>query len=229
MADNKRVGAAIAASSALAAAATYGMTRPVKASPPSQDGTQEAILQQLTRMGDILEGIAATAGVVGAKPLVANIPMSPETLNQIIVANRAELVGKVGVMHYQYAIACPAGATTVFARQVPLGWVGIFITGSNVELSLYNPLILVSFTMAGEILTFQTPCISRIEFPFALYRPLTEAADITLTVVNGSPFDTILIPEFIALYLEKSYYQEVYLPLVRKFYRDIITYLGDGK
>lgn len=208
--------------------------KPVEAAP-----TEEKIDYAISLLESILAKPTATIEITPeaasqiAQALTAGVtlimPVNPRALLEMLMGLSTKLEGLLWAHQYLFAYSVPAGETRIESTVIPDGWVVVVSGALSMESTFYNPDILYSVIVAGEYIAINGPLIRAVTLPSGIFKPVHEKTDITLALVNGTGTDIIVSPSFVPIYLEKSYFDEVYLPMLEKSYATIQDLLIFGE
>jgi len=169
-----------------------------------------------------LDAIARSGGItVGDDRLPAPaIPMNPQSITEILMGLASEISGRVVIVGYQYALVVPAFGTLHFTQVTPDGWVLIYAYQMSFTSDFYSSSLLVTgFTVAGKnILSMVVPLTVSITVPWSIIPPVYAKSEIEINFANLTSTDAEITLMGTAIGLEKVFWAEFYMPLLRKGY-----------
>lgn len=194
--------------------------RPAAAAPADEklDYIMECQITMVQLMGRAvasLEAIAAAGGITipGA---ISAVTLSPEAIIDFMQIGTP--AGQIQVIGFAVLIACPAGATTTWQFRLPSGWVSVARTPYRFTSDFYDPGLTVQVLVEEELrpitwgaLPLTGPREVLVDFIFKRF-------GMDVVIVNGTATDAVVTGEATVVWLEKSYCDEVYLPLMRALY-----------
>lgn len=179
------------------------------------------IAQQLYRLVEIGEKLIGEVPIVIEPkiiPAYALMTIEPKTITEFIEA--VSPPGKtIGRRDIAFTMVAPAGTTNQYAFRMPSGWVSIVRTPFVFTSDFYDPGLTV------EVWVEET----RIPVTYGAL-PMTGPRTLDLSfrvkrygmdyeIVNGTATDALITIEATGFWLEKSYYEEFYKPLIEKIYQ----------
>lgn len=175
--------------------------------------------RQVTAMEAIARAGGITVGGAAIGPITA-IPMTPQSLTEIILGMSFQIPGIVLSTGYMNAMTVPGPGVLTFTQTSPPGWVIIYAAMVSFSSDFYSSsLLITNFTVAGvPVLPGLIPLTKSIDIPGATIQPVHENTDIVINFANLTATDAEITLMGIALGLEKAYYDRFYKPLIQKGY-----------
>lgn len=177
---------------------------------------QMAQVEQLQRLIEISEGYVP----VGMEPLLRPVVgVEPRILIEFMEI--LSDLGRTRRFDFSITIAVPAGLTTQFALRLPANTVSITRTPLLITSDFYDPLLTVEVWVdeSRNPITFGPLPISG---PRAIHMDFTvKKFGMDFQFVNGTIFNAVITLESTLFWIETSYFDEFYFPLVQKVFRTV--------
>ncbi len=214
----------ILSGAALAAAIlTLLAVRPAKAAAPDEKldfivESQSLIAQELQRLVQIGEQLIGEVPIViepKIMPSLVSIPLEPALLNRAIQAMRHQ--GKAWFPTLKLAWSCAAGAITDFPLDLPANTIA---TCNFWELSsdFYDPDIVVNVYVDDGLVTPNGIALTGpTKVDYGEY--YVKSRGVFISTNNPTATDAILSYEGQGCFLEKSFYEEFYAPIIDYMHR----------
>ncbi len=195
--------------------------RPARAAPEDETGQKldyladlaEAQVQQLQRLVEIAEQLIGEVPIVLEPKIVpglVSIPLEPKALNHAIQAMSLHGVSFFPTIRLTWL--CPAGATTIFPISIPEGYIAT-CTDYGFSSDFYDPNITVNQYVDDRLLTpYGIALTGPIAMEYAEY--YVKHKDVVIETINNTATDAQLSFHVYACFLEKSFYEEFYAPIM---------------
>lgn len=149
-------------------------------------------------------------------PAYASITIEPRTITDFIQV--VAPLGKCQSYSVAFTMAAPAGTTSQYIYRLPSGWVSIIRLDYIYTSDFYDP----NLTLEAWIEEERRPVTLG---PLPLTGPRSMKVEMVVKhygmdweLVNATATDALITLELQALWLEKSYYEDFYKPLIEKIY-----------
>jgi hypothetical protein len=133
--------------------------------------------------------------------------------------------GQISVQDVVISISVPAGYTTYYSFRLPDDWVSVARSPYLFTSNYYNEAITMEVTIDVERrpITYGTipltvPRTIKLDF-------ITKHNGMDIKFTNGTTTDALITMECSVVWLERSYWEEFYAPLMKKIY-DLV--FGEG-
>lgn len=178
---------------------------------------QMAMVQQLQRLVEIGEQLLGYFPIVIEPTIVPgliSIPLEPKSLNHTIQA--MALHGSSFFPTIRVTWVCPAGTITDFPLPIPEGFVAT-CTDYGLSSDFYDPNITVNIYVDDRLLTpFGIALTGPQDMEYAEY--YIKHKEVFVQTINNTATDAQLSFDVFACFLEKSFYEEFYAPLIQYAY-----------
>lgn len=185
------------------------------------------IIQQLQRLVEIGEQLIGQVPIVIEPKIVpglVSVPLEPEILNHAIQAMRIK--GESFFPTVRLTWSCPAGATTIFPIGVPAGYV-CTCTTYVISSDFYDPNILVNAFVDDELMTpFGIILTGLSEMDYAEHH--IKHREVRFETTNNTATNAQLSVHVKACFLEKSYYEQFYVPIIN-YMRSVLEGVAYGQ
>lgn len=192
--------------------------RPAAAAPENEKleyliELQTTMTQQLQRLVEIAEEINGQPIV----PSIASIHLSPESIINFMQVGAPK--GQIQVLTFAVPIAVVAGGDTTWQFRLPQGWISVARTPYHFTSDFYDVDLTLQVLCEEEMRSITWGALPMTGPRDILFDFVTKRFGMDVIVTNGTGVDIIVTGEATVVWLEKSYYDEVYLPLMRALYR----------
>lgn len=195
--------------------------RPAEAAPVDEKldyivECQTTIVQLMGRAVASLEAIAAAGGITipGA---ISAVTLSPEAIIDFMQVGTPK--GQIQVIGFAVPIACSAGGTTTWQFRLPSGWVSVARTPYRFTSDYYSPDLTVEVRVEEEMRPITWGALPMTGPREVLVDFILKRYGMDVIIVNNTATDAVITGEATVVWLEKSYCDEVYLPLLRALYQ----------
>ena len=158
-------------------------------------------------------------GMINGSPLPAVLAISPDPDNILFViqALGEEMQGRATFPTFCLTWLVPAGFLTSLTLTLPEGWYGVHRSPAVLTSDLYDPLLTAQVFADGSLVT---PAPLSLTGPVEVewgefYRKLRS---VRTDITNGTVNDARVTQWVRATFLEKSFYEEFFLPLMKYNY-----------
>ncbi len=191
--------------------------RPAQAAPENEKldyliELQTVMVQLLTRLVEIGEnGDGQVPTIHGLASLF------PEAIIDFMQVGAPK--GRIQVIGFAVPIAVLAGGTTTWQFRLPDGWVSVARTPYHFTSDFYDPLLTVQVLVEAEMTPITWGALPMTGPRDILFDFSPKRFGMDVIVNNGTLVDSVVTGEATVVWLEKSYFDEVYLPLMKALYQ----------
>jgi len=175
---------------------------------------QTTMVQQLQSLVEIGEQVIGQVPIFGPQ---ASVHLSPEaTIDSMQVGAS---MGQIQVVGFAVPVAVVAGGVTTWQFRLPSGWVSVSRTPYHFTSDFYDPDLTLAVLVEEEMRPITWGVLPMTGPRDILFDFFTKRFGMDVVVTNGTPMDVIVTGEATVVWLGKSYYDGVYLPLMRALYQ----------
>lgn len=183
------------------------------------------LLDRLTSIDDLLRKLLSYYPIsveVPAKVEVpatfTTIPLDPETLNNLIEAQRLGR-GTYKTMTYQVSVLIPANDTKTVPFYIPKGFTCTRRDPLKLHFSYHSPDIKVTGWVGGHPFTAEDQsCAVDLELSFGEFYVKHEEDTVEIRIKNNTGTDTTMTMCVRPSLMANEFYEDVYAPLMSKGY-----------
>jgi len=154
----------------------------------------------------------------GRRPATVTIPLDPETLNNLIEAQRLGR-GTYKTMTYQVSVLIPANDTKTVPFYIPKGFTCTRRDPLKLHFSYHSPDIKVTGWVGGHPFTAEDQsCAVDLELSFGEFYVKHEEDTVEIRIKNNTNNDTTMTMYVRPSLMANEFYEDVYAPLMSKGY-----------
>lgn len=148
---------------------------------------------------------------------IASVHLSPEAIIDFMQVGAPE--GQIQVISFAVPIAIPAGGSTTWQFRLPPGWVSVARTPYHFTSDFYDVALTLQILCEEEMRSITWGPLPLTSPRNILFDFITKRFGMDVIVVNGTAVDIVVTGDATVVWLEKSYYDNVYLPLMLALYK----------
>lgn len=202
--------------------------RPARAAPEDETGQKldyladlaETQAQQLQRLVEIGEQVIGEVPIVlepKILPSFASVPLAPEYIIDFMQIGTPK--GQIQVVGFAVPIGVAAGETTTWEFRMPAGWVSVARTPYRFTSDFYDLNLTVEVRIEEEMRPITWGPLPLTGPREVLLDFITKRYGMDVIIVNNTATDALITGEATVVWLEKSYYDDFYLPLMQTLYQ----------
>ncbi len=154
---------------------------------------------------------------IGEQPSFPSVPLAPEAIIDFMQVGAPK--GQIQVMGFAVPIAVVAGGTTLWQFRLPPGWVSVARTPYHFTSDFYDVNLTLEVLVEEEMRAITWGVLPMTGPRDILFDFFTKRFGMDVIVINGTAEDVLVTGEATVVWLEKSYYDNMYLPLMQALYQ----------
>jgi len=163
-----------------------------------------------------LEAIAAAGGIT-PQAAISAVTLAPEAIIDFLQVGAPK--GQIQVLGFAVPIACPAGATTTWSFRLPEGWTSVARTPYRFTSDFYDLNLTVEVRIEEEMRPITWGAMPMTGPREVLVDFILKRYGMDVIFVNNTAVNALVTGEATVVWLEKSYCDQLYLPLLRALYQ----------
>lgn len=208
----------------------------------------QVLLKQQEELAARLDAVAGKLDAIAAKldALISNImaapkgeaqpatspslalPMSPETLNRMILA--ADVPGHARMAVYQISAVVPAGTSVYFVVSVDQNITAVHMSPIKIISTYYSSALAADIYVDGKTVAVDVPMLEEISVGLGQYYYMTNSLKVLL--VNNTTIDITAMVSADVLVINRIFFELFYTPLISYSYdilRNLAMTLNGGR
>lgn len=163
------------------------------------------------------EAAREIGAALAAATAIGAITLSPEAIIDFIQVGAPQ--GQLQVFGFAVPIACAAGTTVTWSFRLPRGWVSIARTPYRFTSDFYDVGLTVQLLIEEEMRSITWGALPMTGPREVLFDFTPKAYGMDVIITNGTATDALVTGEATVVWVERSYWENFYKPVMAALYR----------